>query len=529
MQGQLSDQSPELKRSLPLLLSAIFVARLGYAFIISTPLLGDETYYWEWGRQLDWGYFSKPPLIAWLMALVSWIGGSHELTIRIVPLIIGTGSLALLCILAKNIYNSQTAYLTALLVLATPGNAGLNLFLTIDSPLVFFWTAALALFWNWTNNQRPLYILPTLTLVLGLGILSKQMMMLFPLFAIIFLVFTPNKRFLLRKCSLWLCFLGGFLFLTPVLMWNNSHDWITIRHTQHHFGGSEGSLLLRMPMNFIDFIAKQAGILSPLIWLLLILTLFFGLAHFKKLSDRERYLIVFSGIPIVFMHFMSLRQIMQPNWTAVYFVAGFIFMAGWLNQSFEIGGLPARFRKWKKAALITGYACVIIVYSLSPTLKAFGQAGHRKLDPYRRMLGWKETAQEFNHYLNKVPRPEETFIIALGHRYHASEMAFYLPGQPHTYRWEPLDQIASQYELWPNPIEDGKVDWDALILRPEKHTLRMKFRNSFESVESLGKLVITVSPAYERKFEVLLGKAITRWPKGKSLSSVKKSQSSEKK
>ncbi len=529
MQSELSNQTPGSGRSLFWLLAVVFVIRAAYVIFFSTPLLGDESYYWDWGRQLDWGYFSKPPLIAWLMALVSWIGGAHELTIRIAPLVIGTASLAMLSSLAGKLYGRQVAYLTAIMVLATPANAGLNLFLTIDAPLVFFWTAALGLFWSWVDNQKSAFLLPLLTVVLGLGILSKQMMMLFPLFAILFLVLCPGKRYLLRKVSLWLSILGGFLFLIPVLMWNNSHDWITLKHTQHHFGGTEGSLLLRMPLNFLDFIAKQAGILSPLIWLLLILILFFGIAQFKKLSDRERYLLVFSGFPIAFMHLMSLRQIMQPNWPAVYYVGGFILLAGWLNGSFEIPRLPVHFRKWKKAALVTGFVCVVVGYALSPTLNAVGLAGHRKMDPFRRMLGWKETAEELNAYLVKVPRPEQTFIIALGHRYHASEMAFYVPGQPRTYRWEPLDQIASQYELWTNPIDDGKAGWDALILRPEDKSLRKKFIDSFDSVESLGKVVVTISPVYERRFEVLLGKSIKRWPKGKPLASIKKPQASEKK
>ncbi|MFK5924194.1 MAG: glycosyltransferase family 39 protein [Verrucomicrobiota bacterium] len=517
MHTQLPDELPAPKRSLLCLLAGVFIIRLLYVFFFRPPLLGDESYYWDWGRRLDWGYFSKPPLIAWLMALVSWLGGSTELSLRIAPLIIGTASLAMICSLAKQLYGQQTAYLTALIALATPANAGLNLFLTIDAPLVFFWTAALGLFWSWTEKQGPLRLMLPLTITLGLGILSKQMMMLFPLFAILFLALNADKRFLLRKTSLWVCFLTSYLFLTPVLLWNQSHGWITLKHTQHHFGGSEGSLLQRMPMNVLDFIGKQAGILSPLIWFLLVLVIFFALFNFKHFGKRERYLIIFSGMPIAFMHLMSLRQIMQANWPAVYFIGAFILLAGWLNRSFEIPGLPLHFRQWKKPALITGYLCVIIVYSLSPALEALGYAGHRKLDPYRRMLGWKETATELQQYLDQVPHPEKTFVIALGHRYHASEMAFYLPSQPRTYRWEPLDQIASQYELWPNPIEDGKATWDALILRPEDHSLRNKFRKSFESVESVGKVVIKVSPLYERRFEVLLGKSIKHWPKGKAL------------
>ncbi|HNX05564.1 MAG TPA: hypothetical protein PKI32_08675 [Opitutales bacterium] len=40
-------------------------------------------------------------------------------------------------------------------------------------------------------------------------------------------------------------------------------------------------------------------------------------------------------------------------------------------------------------------------------------------------------------------------MIVVGHRYNASELAFYLPGQPRVYHWPSADgAIDSQYELW---------------------------------------------------------------------------------
>lgn len=52
------------------LLAVIFLLRLLYLplFCSVTDLAGDESYYWEWGRRPDWGYYSKPPMIGWLMA-----------------------------------------------------------------------------------------------------------------------------------------------------------------------------------------------------------------------------------------------------------------------------------------------------------------------------------------------------------------------------------------------------------------------------------------------------------------------------
>ncbi len=49
------------------LLFVLGLTILRAALLTLTPLNlhGDEAQYWAWSRTLDWGYFTKPPLIAW--------------------------------------------------------------------------------------------------------------------------------------------------------------------------------------------------------------------------------------------------------------------------------------------------------------------------------------------------------------------------------------------------------------------------------------------------------------------------------
>ncbi|HCY54966.1 MAG TPA: glycosyl transferase, partial [Oceanicaulis sp.] len=44
----------------------LLAARIAGLMINPSSLYADETQYWVWSRDLDWGYFSKPPLIAWI-------------------------------------------------------------------------------------------------------------------------------------------------------------------------------------------------------------------------------------------------------------------------------------------------------------------------------------------------------------------------------------------------------------------------------------------------------------------------------
>src|SRR6187200_1550352 len=107
-------------------------------FCAVTDLAGDESYYWDWGRRLDWGYFSKPPLIGWLMGLVGRISHNSEWGVRLAALSLGTTALFLLHRLAEKMFGARAALLSLLLAALTPAGCAINLFLTIDALLVFF-------------------------------------------------------------------------------------------------------------------------------------------------------------------------------------------------------------------------------------------------------------------------------------------------------------------------------------------------------------------------------------------------------
>ena len=65
------------------------------ALIISPAELGpDEAQYWVWSRTPDFGYFSKPPMIAWVIGLTTSVFGNGEWAVRLgAPLLhLGTAS-----------------------------------------------------------------------------------------------------------------------------------------------------------------------------------------------------------------------------------------------------------------------------------------------------------------------------------------------------------------------------------------------------------------------------------------------------
>lgn len=91
------------QRAWPILLAmalAVFCYRLLWVWSHDYSLFVDEAQYWQWSTQPAFGYYSKPPLVAWLIAASTRLFGESELAIRLPALLawplagIGVGALA---------------------------------------------------------------------------------------------------------------------------------------------------------------------------------------------------------------------------------------------------------------------------------------------------------------------------------------------------------------------------------------------------------------------------------------------------
>ena len=58
---------------LALFLLLILFLRIYLNLHLNIPLHFDEAQYWSWSKDLEWGYFSKPPVLAWIISISSTI------------------------------------------------------------------------------------------------------------------------------------------------------------------------------------------------------------------------------------------------------------------------------------------------------------------------------------------------------------------------------------------------------------------------------------------------------------------------
>lgn len=472
-------------------------------FVNGADLAGDEAYYWDWGRRPDWCYYSKPPMIGWMMSVIGWLTGNAEWGIRFSALLLGTATLVIIHRIALVLFDARTAFLTALLVLLTIANAGLNLLLTIDAPLLLCWTLGLLLYWfaaqKPTCNTRWL----ALALVIGIGTLSKQMMLAFPVLMLVFAAVSREDRGLLRNPRMWLAMLAGMAFIIPVLKWNQAHAWITLEHTKHHFDTQDLGFSKWIGRT-LENVGLQALIYTPVTFVAMVAAMVAAVKQRAKLTRPVLFVLLACAPALACFAVLALRQRINPNWPAAFFVPAFVLTAAWMRGLLDTTVHPG----WQRWSLRIGGVFVIIVHVALVVVFATDLKSINKLSSIR---GWREAGIEAQKYLDDVPQREKTFVMTLGHRYNAALMAFYVPSHPRMYRWESSDAVQSQYEIWPGAEE--RIGEDALIIDPSPGTgllLNPVFTAAFEKLEHRGTIRIPLGQE-TREFSVYLGRNLKAW------------------
>src|SRR5438093_1008017 len=85
------------------ILAVLTVIRLVGLKLSVVDLFFDEAQYWTWSRELAFGYFSKPPLLAWAIAAAERVCGGSEACIRAPAPIFYFGTSLLVYAVARHI------------------------------------------------------------------------------------------------------------------------------------------------------------------------------------------------------------------------------------------------------------------------------------------------------------------------------------------------------------------------------------------------------------------------------------------
>ncbi|MDH4134034.1 MAG: glycosyltransferase family 39 protein [Gammaproteobacteria bacterium] len=436
------------------LVFAIGLFHLCYAPLVG--LAGDEAYYWQWARSLDWGYFDHPPMVAWLIAAGTTLLGPHEFGVRAATVILSSALLWLVYLLAKryvvslrtNDVSPSRAGLWAVMALAATPLFSVGGFLaTPDVPFAFFWTLSVLLALRVVQNESWMeWIL--LGATLALGMLSKYPFGVLPFAFLIACLATSRGRTLLGTPGPWLAVATAAALLTPHVLWLARHEYAPILFQMGHgLVSSERDGLQRVG-GFIQFVAGQFGVLTPILFVFFVAAVGSGL---RALRGRESeadsgprliawILVLPALLTLLVFGAASLFAKSQTNWPAAAWITLSVFVGIHLAHMMSAARTQRRLALAAVliAALISAYAHLEAAHPMVP----YGSSLFDKLQEKHSLAAWADALRVKRDGSGK----HRVAIYADNYRT-ASLLAFYLPDRPATD--SPFEEgSGSQYSYW---------------------------------------------------------------------------------
>lgn len=440
--------------------------------LTQTSLVPDETYYWDWSRFLSLGYFDHPPMIAWLTYLTTAILGDNLVGIKAVPLIGGLGTSIILFLFGKRFLERESGIILLILL----GNFTLvfaigGLILTPDIPMIFFWTLALLFAYKalFEENNRAW---PALGVAIGLGLLSKYVFVLFGLALFLVIMFGKNHGKLLRSWKPWTALLITFLVYLPNIIWNIQNNWISYRFQLGH--GSHNPDFWRRLQYFSEYVGSQVGLLSPLVFITLILATIFILKNIRS-DNRLLFLLIFTYVPWLFFAYISWSRRVEANWPAPAMMTAIILVVWYWERAKD----KQRLRRFINYGIIFSFltTVIIILHSLYPFLPI----EHQKDRTYE-ARGWKSLIEQV-YQLRKQLDPTSKLPLCANSYQLTSLLAYYNPDQPRTFALN-VDSRPNHYALL---TQRTKALQDTFLFVEElrKGQLDWKFQKVFQNYETV--------------------------------------------
>ena len=304
--------------SVLLILCIVTLARITALYFSPIELSVDEAQYWHWSRSLEWGYFTKPPVIAWVISLSTSIFGQEEWAVRLCSPIIHFLISILLWIASHSFFDSKSGRVAALIWIFTPIASLGSFIISTDTPLLLFWSLALFFLIKLIKSRILSYSI-AIGITLGLGLLSKYAALYFLIFLVLWwLIYDRGKDLKIR--SLILISLFAFIILSGNLYWNYENDFVTFSHTMSN---ADLKSVIFDYKNLFEFLSSQFLVFGPLLFLLYLYFIFQSFYINKKLS-----LLAMLSFPIIFVIIIqSFLKIANANWAVTAYIAATLILS----------------------------------------------------------------------------------------------------------------------------------------------------------------------------------------------------------
>ncbi len=304
--------------------------RIGFLWIDQTDLFVDESQYWLWSRSFEFGYYSKPPLIAWIIGLFTGLGGSDSMFwIRLPAPLFHFATALILGVLGRDLFGTRTAFWIMVSYITLPAVVLGSAVISTDTIMAPFFALALLFYVRLLKQDKAVWALFA-GLCAGIAFLSKYAGIYFLLCALLAALFMPSARPSGRQAVvLLLAFLAVAL---PNVLWNLNNDLSTFEHTLDNaewVRDSPTGFSLHF-LEFAEFLFSQFGVFGPILFGALLVCLF-------RPGGRDGRLLLFFSVPVIgLVCVQALLGKANANWAAAaYFAATVLVVAAMLERGYR--------------------------------------------------------------------------------------------------------------------------------------------------------------------------------------------------
>ncbi len=454
-----------------LIIAVTTLVRLWFVYSNQLDLVQDEAQYWDWSRRLELSYYSKGPLIAYIISLGTHFFGDTQLGVRIGAVAGSFLAQVLLFAGVAGLFRRPVAAMWTLVVANTaPLVLASALLMTTDNPLLVCWLGAMFCLYRASTREKAGVWFVLLAVLLAVGILAKYMMLAFLGVAFLYLLGLRWHRLLpsgFTRNLVTAAAVGTVAGLLPILIWNAANDFVGFKHVAVLAAvfGKAGAESAAQPFfrfdRFPDYIGSQIGLLTPWWFVFMLVGGWRALVAAvrrpvvpEEVNVREALLLTVSFWPLwLFFLFWSFHAKIYPNWAAVSYASGLILAGMAFAHHFQRTKLRLKYL-WPALGLV-----IFLVLHLQGYLPL-----PEKYNPTLRLKGWSDLTHKLEEVQNaEFPASDKVFFFSDSYSMTAA-LAFYAPDKPITYCAD-FGRRMSQYDLWPGP--EDKKGWGAIMVRKD--------------------------------------------------------------
>ena len=366
----------------------------------------DEAQYWTWSRDLDFGYFSKPPLIAWIIRGFGEICGQSEACIRSASPVLYTLASLMLFATGRALFDARIGFWSAIVFATLPGVSYSSQLITTDVPLILLWTIMLY-FWVMLVKRQTMGYAILLGVAIGIGLLAKQAMIYAVLCAACHAALSRDARDALKGGRGIVAAVIALALFSPNIVWNAQNDFPTAKHTGANISWQYPYV---HPLAMLEYVVVQFGVFGPILLVVLVRAAW---RELREPRDQNKILLLAFSLPVLALLLLqALMSRAHGNWSATAYPAATIFVTAVMLQ------LDRQILFRVSLAL---HLAIAVIFATAP---AFARQWpvFEQVQFLRTALGWREVAGVVRSQLEK----ERYGALLVQRRELAAELLYYL-------------------------------------------------------------------------------------------------------